>query len=366
MKVDAAMNDFDEVGAVAKRLENAGYDGAFSFEGPHDPFFPLVQACQTTERLELYTAIAIAFARNPMILANIGWDLQALSKGRFLLGLGSQIRPHIEKRFSMTWSKPAARMREMVLAIKEIWRCWREGGRLDFQGEFYRHTLMTPMFDPGANPYGDPPILVAGVGPVMTEAVGESADGFIVHPFHTPEFLDEVTRPALERGLAKSGRSGKDFQLAVQLMIASGTSDEEIEDTRRKTKQQIAFYGSTPAYRVVLDAHGWGELQPELNALSKRGQWGEMAGLVTDEMLETIAVCCPMGQVAQRVRERCGEGTDRVSLVAHFARDPEPWAAAARELSGYRSAAVPGAQVKAPKAEFRSAKKGRFPGAGSS
>jgi probable F420-dependent oxidoreductase len=332
MKVDTAITDTAAPGAAAARLEALGYDGGFTFEGPHDPFFPLVLASQQTERLELYTAIAIAFARNPMILANIGWDLQALSKGRFLLGLGSQIRPHIEKRFSMPWSKPAARMREMVLAIKEIWRCWSEGGRLDFRGEFYQHTLMTPMFNPGKNPYGNPPILVAGVGPVMTEAAGEAADGFLVHPFCTDRSVREVTLPAIERGLAKSGRSRDGFQVSLQVMIASGASDEEIENTRQMTKQQIAFYGSTPAYRVVLDAHGWGDLQAELNVLSKKGAWGEMAGLVTDEILETIAICCSMNEVAARVRERAAGVADRVSLVAHWARDPEPWADVAREL----------------------------------
>ena len=193
VKVDSAMNDFATAGPTAKRLEDAGYDGGFTFEGPHDPFFPLVVASQATERLELYTAIAIAFSRNPMILANIGWDLQALSKGRFMLGLGSQIKPHIEKRFSMPWSKPAARMREMVLAIKEIWRCWAEEDRLDFRGEFYQHTLMTPIFSPGRNEFGNPPIFVAGVGPVMTEAAAEAADGFFVHPFGTAKSMAEVT-----------------------------------------------------------------------------------------------------------------------------------------------------------------------------
>ncbi|MGH0028443.1 MAG: LLM class F420-dependent oxidoreductase [Myxococcota bacterium] len=334
MKVDAALNDFAGAADEARRLEAAGYDGGFTFEGPHDPFFPLVQAAGATERLELYTAIAIGFARNPMILANIGWDLQALSKGRFLLGLGSQIKPHIEKRFSMPWSKPAARMREMVLAIKEIWRVWAEGGRLDFRGDFYQHTLMTPMFSPGENPYGNPPILVAGVGPRMTEVAGEAADGFFVHPFHTPASLAQVTLPAIERGLAKSGRTRKDFQVSLQVMIASGSNDEEMESTRRLTKQQIAFYGSTPAYKVVLDAHGWGDLQPELNALSKQGKWGEMAERISDEVLEAVAICCPLDRIAERVRERCGDAADRVSLVAHWAQDPEPWAAAARELDG--------------------------------
>ena len=334
MKVDASLMDVaSTAGDAALALENQGYDGAFTYEGPHDPFFPLAVAAQATERIQLYPAIAIAFARNPMLLANIGWDLQELSKGRFLLGLGTQIRPHIEKRFSMPWSKPAARMREMVLAIKEIWRCWAENDRLDFRGEFYQHTLMTPMFNPGPNPYGNPPIFVAGVGPKMTEVVGEVADGFFVHPFHTAKSIDEVTIPALERGAARAGRSLKDVQLSFQVMIVSGSSDQEIEQVREQTKGQIAFYGSTPAYKVVLDAHGWGDLQPELNALSKQGQWGEMTKLVSDEILEAVAVCAPMDQVAARVRERCGAHADRVSLVAHFNKANEGWSEVARDLS---------------------------------
>jgi len=332
MKVDAAIMDANEPGAAARRLEELGYDGGFTFEGPHDPFFPLVLASQTTERIELYTAVAIAFARNPMLLANIGWDLQALSKGRFLLGLGTQVRAHIEKRYSMTWSRPAARMRELVLAIREIWRCWAEGGRLDFRGEFYQHTLMTPAFSPGANPYGSPPIFLAGVGPLMTEVAGEVADGFFVHPFNTEKSIASLTLPALERGIATAGRARKDVKLSFQIMIASGANDEETEKMRNLTKGQIAFYGSTPAYKVVLDAHGWGDLQPELNALSKRGQWGEMTELISDELLEAVAVCAPMDQVAARVRARCGALADRVSLLAHWQRDPEPWAEVARAL----------------------------------
>ena len=332
MKVDAAL--FDSFGAAAEtqRLEALGYDGAFTFEGPHDPFFPLVMASQATERIELYTAVAIAFARNPMLLANIGWDLQALSKGRFLLGLGTQIRPHIEKRFSMPWSKPATRMREMVMAIKEIWRCWAEGGRLDFRGEFYRHTLMTPIFSPGPNPHGDPPIFLAGVGPRMTEVAGEVADGFLVHPFHTARSLRELTLPSLARGRELAGRAEKDVAVSCQIMVATGRSDEEMEQSRQAARQQIAFYGSTPAYKVVLDVHGLGDLQPELNAATKQGRWKEMAELVSDDLLEEVAVCCPLDQVARRVRERCGDGIDRVSLVAYTIRDPEVWAPVVREL----------------------------------
>jgi probable F420-dependent oxidoreductase len=332
MKVDASLLGFENPGERAQRLESLGYDGVFTFEGPHDPFFPLVLASQTTERVDLYTAIAIAFARNPMLLANIGWDLQSLSKGRFLLGLGTQIRPHIEKRVSMPWSSPVARMREMVLATKEIWRVWEEGGRLDFRGDFYSHTLMTPMFSPGPNPYGNPPIFLAGVGPRMTEVAGEVADGFFVHPLNTTKSIDEVTLPALDRGIQKSGRARKDVKLSFQIMVASGANDEEIEKTRAQTKGQIAFYGSTPAYKVILDAHGWGDLQPELNALTKRGQWNDMMALISDEILEAVAICAPMNEVAARVRERVGDHADRVSLLAHWSNDPEPWADVARDL----------------------------------
>ena len=332
MKVDAAI--FDSLGAAdeAERLEALGYDGAFSFEGPHDPFFPLLAASQRTRAIELYTAVAIGFARNPMLLANIGWDLQAYSKGRFLLGLGTQIRPHIEKRFGMPWSRPAARMREMVLAIKEIWRCWAEGGRLDFRGEFYQHTLMTPIFNPGANPYGNPPILLAGVGPRMTEVAGEVADGFLAHPLSTAKSLREVTLPALARGRQRAGRGEKDVAIACQIMVATGTTDEEVEASRAAARQQIAFYGSTPDYKVVLDAHGQGGLQPELNALTKRGGWAEMAALVPDELLEQVAICAPLDQVAARVRERCGEFADRVSLVAYTLRDLDLWRPVVDEL----------------------------------
>src|SRR5262249_23433679 len=192
-------------------------------------------------------------------------------------------------------SRPAARMREMVLATREIWRAWAEGGRIDFRGEFYQHTLITPMFSPGANPYGNPPIFLAGVGPRMTAVAGEVADGFFVHPFHTAKSIAVVTLPAIERGIAMAGRARKDVKLSFQIMVASGSNDEEIERTRTLTKGQIAFYGSTPAYRVVLDAHGWGDLQPELNALSKRGQWNEMTGLISDEILETVAGGGPVG-----------------------------------------------------------------------
>jgi probable F420-dependent oxidoreductase len=332
LKVDAPLYSFDAPEEEVRRLEAKGYAGAFTFEGPHDPFFPLLLAARASERIELYTAVAIGFARNPMILANIGWDLQALSQGRFLLGLGTQIRPHIEKRFGMPWSRPATRMKEMVLAIKEIWRCWEEGDRLDFRGEIYQHTLMTPVFNPGPAPFGLPPIFLAGVGPRMTEVAGEVADGFFIHPLGTERSWRELTLAALKRGLARSGRERASLEISGQIMICTGASDEEMDSVRRATKQQIAFYGSTPAYRPVLEVHDRGGLQPELNAMSKRGQWSEMAELIDDDLLETIAVCAPIGEVAARVRERCAGVVDRVSLVAHWTRDPDFFDDVVRDL----------------------------------
>jgi probable F420-dependent oxidoreductase len=325
LKVDAPLYSFDQPDEEVARLEKKGYAGAFTYEGPHDPFFPLVLAARASRTIELYTAVAIGFARNPMILANIGWDLQAISKGRFLLGLGTQIRPHIEKRFDMPWSRPATRMKEMVLAIKAIWAAWEEGSRLDFRGEIYSHTLMTPMFNPGPAPHGLPPIFLAGVGPRMTEVCGEVADGFFVHPFGTAKSFRELTLPALDRGLEQAGRDASALEISLQLMICSGEDDEELERNRALTKQQIAFYGSTPAYRPVLDCHGWGELQPELNAMTKQGRWGDMPALISDELLEAVAICAPIGEVADRVRERAQGRANRVSLVAHWARDPDLW-----------------------------------------
>ena len=335
MKIDTTLiGDLADAGATAAHLEALGYDGAYTFEGPHDPFFPLALAAPQTERMELCTAVAIGFARNPMLLAHIGWDLQALSQGRFILGLGSQIRPHIERRFSMPWSKPASRMREMVLAIKAIWKNWAEGGRLDFQGEFYSHTLMTPMFNPGANPHGDPRIYLAGVGPKMTEVAAEVADGFFTHPFHTARSWRDHTLPALEAGLEKAGRSRNDLDICFQLMVVSGHNDEEIERAADTVRRQIAFYGSTPAYRVALDAHGWGDLQGELNALSKRGEWVEMGNRISDEVLEEFAVVGPMNQIAAKIRTRVGDYADRVSFGVPYVGNAEYWADAVAALRG--------------------------------
>jgi len=336
MKVDGSLlvDDPADAGPLAARLEAAGYAGGFTFEGRHDPFLPLAVAAGRTSRLELATAIAVAFARSPMTLANLGYDLQLLSKGRFVLGLGSQIRPHIERRFSMPWSRPAARMGELILAIRAIWESWQSSGTLDFRGEFYQHTLMTPVFDPGPSPFGPPRIFCAGVGPRMTELAGEVADGFLVHPFHTREFLNDETLPALERGRSRGAREGETYEISCQLIVATGRDDAELEAAKNGARAQISFYGSTPAYRPVLDHLGRGPLQEELRALSKQGRWLEMAGRIDDALLERIAVVGPRDELAGRIRERCGDPVDRVSLVAPFAPDPDLWADVVATLSG--------------------------------
>jgi probable F420-dependent oxidoreductase len=300
--------------AGAEAAEATGYDGIWTAETSHDPFIPLALAAPVTTSAILGTGIAVAFARNPMLLANTGYDLQLLSEGRFVLGLGSQIKPHITKRFSMEWSKPAARMREMVLAIRAIWDCWDEGTRLDFRGDFYNHTLMTPFFNPGPNPFGQAKITIAAVGPLMTQVAGEVCDGLIAHPFTTPEFVRDVTIPAISAGQAKSGRSGEDFELKVPAFIVTGSNEQEMETVRQAVCGQISFYGSTPAYKTVLDHHGLGDLQPELNRLSKAGEWAKMATMIDDEILNTFAVVAEPDQVAAKLSARFGDTAQRLSF----------------------------------------------------
>jgi probable F420-dependent oxidoreductase len=303
-------------------LERIGYDTAFSFESKHDPFLPLALAAQTTKSIRLGTAVAIGFARNPMVLANIGYDLQLVTEGRFVLGLGSQVRPHIERRFSETWSHPAARMRELVLALRSIWTRWQGGGDLRFEGEFYRHTLMTPAFDPGPNPFGPPPVFIGGFGPRMIEVAGEVADGLIVHPFNSRRSLQELVLPALERGHNAAGRKPSDVEVVWVQMVVTWTTEEERTTALRSARDQFAFYGSTPAYAPVLDLHGYGDLHPALNRLSKAGAWDRMAGLIPDELIEELAVVGPRHDIAAKLTARSADVTDTISLVNN--RNPDP------------------------------------------
>ncbi|HLX88593.1 MAG TPA: LLM class F420-dependent oxidoreductase, partial [Acidimicrobiales bacterium] len=303
---------------TARRAEEDGFDGVWCAETCHDPFLPLTLAAEHTERVQLGTGIAVAFARNPMTTAVVANDLQSYSKGRFLLGLGSQIKPHIEKRFSMPWSHPAPRMREFVLAMRAIWSAWHDRTKLAFRGDFYTHTLMPPFFDAGPNPYGAPKVFLAAVGEKMTEVAGEVADGLLAHGFTTARYMREVTMPAFERGLERSSRTRADVEVSYPAMIVTGTTDEEIQGATQAVKAQLAFYGSTPAYKPVLDLHGWGELHGELNRLSKRGQWDTMATLISDDIVDAFAVVGPPDDVPAEIVKRYGGMVTRVSFYAPY------------------------------------------------
>jgi probable F420-dependent oxidoreductase len=326
MKIDGGIwGGLDKAGRAAAQQEARGYDGIWVPETSHDPFLPLILAAEHTERIDLATGIVVAFARNPMTLAQVAWDLQAASQGRFILGLGSQIKPHITRRFSMPWSSPAARMREMILAIRAIWESWNQGTTLDFRGDFYSHTLMTPFFNPGPNPHGDARIFLAGVGELMTQVAGEVADGFLCHGFTTRQYLDEVTLPNLAKGRAKAGKAMDGFQLAGPMFVVTGRDDAEMAEAAKGVKGQIAFYGSTPAYRPVLELHGWGDLQEQLNRLSKEGRWAEMGDLIDDHMLATFAVVAPLDRVAGALKDRWGDVLDRLSFYAPYDTDRAQW-----------------------------------------
>ena len=334
MKIDGPLlvSDLADVPARARQMEEQGFDGMFTFEGQHDPFFPLLIAAEHTKKIELMTSVAIALARSPMTVANIGYDLQAYSGGRFMLGLGSQIKPHIEKRFSMPWSKPAARMREYAMALRAIWSSWNEDGKLDFKGDFYTHTLMTPVFNPGPNPHGMPRIVLAGVGTRMTEVAAEVGDGLIVHPFHTEKSLAEVTLPAVRSGLEQGGRTRGDLELSCQVLAITGKDEESYKTATETIRYQIAFYGSTPAYRCVLDAEGCGDVQTELNRLSKEGRWNDMLACVSDDLLDTIAIRGEPAEIAARIRQRYAGVADRLALASAYALDQDSIAAIVKAL----------------------------------
>jgi probable F420-dependent oxidoreductase len=335
MKVDGAIgfhSDASVIAQSAKYQEELGFDGIWVPETGHDPFVVLALASQLVSKIELGTGIAVAFARNPMNMAMLANDLQILSKGRFMLGLGSQIKPHIEKRYSMPWSSPAKRMREFIQAMRAIWHSWNTGEKLEFRGEFYTHTLMTPFFSPGSNQYGAPKVFLAAVGELMAQVAGEVADGILIHGFTTERYLKEVTIPAVQKGLAKAGKNRADFEVSYPAFVVSGNNEGEIQAAESLVKQQIAFYGSTPAYRPVLELHGWGDLQTELNTLSKQGKWVEMGSLISDDILNAFAVVDEMSNVAKRLKERFSGVVDRISFYTVGSMSSEGWQAVISEL----------------------------------
>ena len=292
----------------AQALREAGASGVFTFEGPHDVFTPLTLA-STVGGLDLMTNVAIAFPRNPIHLAHQAVDHQLLSGGRFTLGLGTQIRTQIEKRFGTDFDRPVARMRELVGALRAIFDTWSTGERLNFSGEFYRHTLMTPTFSPRAE-FTPPPIFVGALGPLLTRMTAEVADGLLVMPFGSKRFLHEVTMPNVDKGLAAAGRSRDDFAVVPEIIVSVADTDPD----HTAARALLAFYGSTPAYRPVLEVHGWGDLQPELHALTKQGRWQDMGRLIDDDVLHTIAACGTPAEIAAHIRDRVAGVSDRICL----------------------------------------------------
>lgn len=318
MKIDSSlMFDPARVAGMASQLEEAGFDGAYTFEGQSDPFITVAAAAMNTERMALMTSIAVAFSRNPMNLAYLGNDLQNLSEGRFILGLGAQVKAHIERRFSMPWSKPAARMREMVQAVRTIWGCWQTGDKLKFEGEFYHHTLMSPVFAPEPNKYGPPKIYIAGVGPLMTEVAAEVGDGYFLHPFNTALSTDELSLAAITRGLEKSGKSRADYEVSAQVITATGLDEESMQTAIASARNQIAFYASTPAYLPVLQCHGWESLQADANQMMRAGQWTQLNDLIDDDILNTFAVVGTPAEVAQKIAARYRGKVERISPVVY-------------------------------------------------
>jgi probable F420-dependent oxidoreductase len=315
MKIDTMLGarTLEGFADQARVYEEMGFDGLWTVEAQHDPFLPLSAVAPATRRVSLGTAIAVAFPRSPMILAHIAWDLQAYTRGRFILGLGTQVKGHNERRFSVKWEAPGKRLREVILALRAIWDCWQNGTKLDFQGEFYQHTLMTPFFSPGPIEHPKVPIYIAGVNPYVTRLPGELCDGFHVHPFHSAEFLRERLIPDIEAGAAKAGRTRRALELSTQAFLAIGDSREEIAEQREKIRQQISFYASTRAYQPVLDAHGWGELSSRLGRLAAQGEWSKMPREVSDAMLDAYSVSGAPDEIGAKIKERYTGLLDRIS-----------------------------------------------------
>jgi probable F420-dependent oxidoreductase len=308
LQVDGAP---DRARESARALADTGVDGLFSFEGQHDVFLPLVVAAEATG-LELLTNVAIAGPRSPLHLAHIAYDLQCYARGRFRLGLGSQIKAHIEKRYGAQWGRPARRMAETVAAVKAIFAAWEGGAPLDFHGEFFTHTLMPPNFNPGPNPYGPPPVLMGALGPVMTGLAAEVSDGVLMMPFNSARHLAERTVPAIEEGLRRSGRDRSDVEVIAQAMVAVGGTEEQLATAVDRVAFLIAFYASTPNYLPVLEVQGWEDLQPRLNTLSKAGDFAAMRAMITDEMVATYGIVGTPRECADQIVNRFGTTTSDV------------------------------------------------------
>jgi probable F420-dependent oxidoreductase len=316
MKVEVALPmGLTGVAEAAREAEELGYDGVLSFETGHDPFLPLALAAAATQRVDLGTAVAIAFPRSPLTVAQTAWDLQVFSRGRLRLGLGTQVKGHNERRYSTPWpSPPGPRLREYILVLRAIWDSWQNKTRPNFQGKHYTYTLMTPFFDPGPIQHPHVPIYISAVNPYMCRLVGELCDGVRLHGFCTPKYLKEVVIPNIEAGAKKAGRSLKDIDITGGGFVITGETEEEVERRKPALRQQIAFYGSTRTYKGVLDLHGWGETCLRLHRLAAEGRWSEMGREISDEMFDQFAVCAAYDQIAARIKERWGGIVNRIGF----------------------------------------------------
>lgn len=315
MKIDTYISpELSKIPTQVSDLEAEGFNGVLTAETSHDPFLPLSVATLHSSDMELITSIAVAFARTPMALAYVAHDLQVASQGRFILGLGSQIRAHITRRFSMPWSEPAQRMKEFILALRAIWCSWYEGSRLQFRGKYYQHTLMTPFFSPTNTQFGYPKIYLAAVGPQMTEVAGEVADGLIVHPFMTEEYLRNITLPALKRGWSKSEREPHSFDISYPIFVVSGSRDTDTRALKQEVKTQLAFYGSTPEYLRVLESVGLDYLHQQLHQLSRKSKWQDMTALISDDVMHKFAVEANPDELAIQLMKKFGDVVTRMNF----------------------------------------------------
>ncbi|GIL11559.1 MAG: LLM class F420-dependent oxidoreductase [Chloroflexota bacterium] len=310
--------NLNTAGDLARQVEDYGFDGLWTAETAHNPFLPLTHAAAATRRISLGTAIAVAFPRSPMVTAGIAWDLAEQSKGRFVLGLGTQVKAHITRRFSTEWNAPVPRLREYIESMRAIWNTWQNGAPLRYQGEHYKFTLMTPFFAPTPMPYADIPVYIAGVNEGLCRLAGELCQGFHVHAFHTPRYLKEVIIPAIESGLQKAGRARADIRLSCAIFVVTGSSAEEMQNHAVMAKSQIAFYASTPSYAAVMELHGWGDLAQKLNAMSREGRWSEMWQEISDDMLDEFAVVAPPDELPHKMKERYDGLLDRVGYYLPF------------------------------------------------
>jgi len=314
MKFDASLlvHQLEQMPALARFADDAGFDGIWTFETSHEPFLPLVLAAEHSSRVSLGTSIAVAFPRSPTILAQIAWDLARFSKGRFILGLGTQVKGHNERRFGVKWEKPVEKMREVILAVRAVWDCWQNHTRLNFQGEFFKLNLMTPFFSPEPHEYHRIPIFVAGVNPRMCQLAGELCEGFHAHPLHSARYLKERVLPNIEIGLAKNRRERRSIEVSSSIFVIP-TDDPAAAKYEAEVREQISFYASTPPYRPVFELEGWGAVADELKTLAARGEWNDMPALITQEMLDRFALRGTWAELPEKVQRKYDGLLDRVS-----------------------------------------------------